>query len=96
MLLHRSDFNILIELRSEKFEWFGPSPIEPFNPGVDEITYALIAAEYASCVADVARSSFDVVHTGASVLSPKSLAEALPGFFRKFWLYLRTRMNTNE
>ena len=24
---------ILTELRSEKFEWFGPSPIEPFNPG---------------------------------------------------------------
>ena len=23
---------ILTELRSEKFEWFGPSPIEPFNP----------------------------------------------------------------
>ena len=22
---------ILIELQSEKFEWFGPSPIEPFN-----------------------------------------------------------------
>ena len=25
---------ILTELRSEKFEWFGPSPIEPFNLGV--------------------------------------------------------------
>ena len=24
---------ILTELRSEKFEWFGPSPIEPFNLG---------------------------------------------------------------
>ena len=24
---------ILTELRSEKFEWFGPSPIEPFNSG---------------------------------------------------------------
>ena len=26
---------ILTELRSEKFEWFGPSPIEPFNLGHD-------------------------------------------------------------
>ena len=26
---------ILTELRSEKFERFGPSPIEPFNPGED-------------------------------------------------------------
>ena len=26
---------ILTELRFEKFEWFGPSPIEPFNPGRD-------------------------------------------------------------
>ena len=26
---------ILTELRSEKFEWFGPSPIEPFNSGKD-------------------------------------------------------------
>ena len=25
---------ILTELRSEKFEWFGPSPIEPFNSGL--------------------------------------------------------------
>ena len=25
---------ILTELRSEKFEWFGPSPIEPSNPGI--------------------------------------------------------------
>ena len=25
---------ILTELRSEKFEWFGPSPIEPFNLGL--------------------------------------------------------------
>ena len=24
---------ILTELRSEKFEWFDPSPIEPFNSG---------------------------------------------------------------
>ena len=24
---------MLTELRSEKFEWFGPSPIEPFNLG---------------------------------------------------------------
>ena len=24
---------ILTELRSESFEWFGPSPIEPFNSG---------------------------------------------------------------
>ena len=24
---------ILTELQSEKFEWFGPSPIEPFNSG---------------------------------------------------------------
>ena len=24
----------MTELRSEKFEWFGPSPIEPFNPGL--------------------------------------------------------------
>ena len=24
---------ILTELRCEKFEWFGPSPIEPFNSG---------------------------------------------------------------
>ena len=24
---------MLTELSSEKFEWFGPSPIEPFNPG---------------------------------------------------------------
>ena len=23
----------MTELRSERFEWFGPSPIEPFNPG---------------------------------------------------------------
>ena len=23
----------MTELRSEKFEWFGPSPIEPFNSG---------------------------------------------------------------
>ena len=28
-----SILRILTELRSEKFEWFGPSPIEPFNPG---------------------------------------------------------------
>ena len=43
MLLHRSDLNIsemflnfersLTELRSEKFEWFDPSPIETFNLG---------------------------------------------------------------
>ena len=26
---------ILTELRSEKFVWFGPSPIEPFNSGDD-------------------------------------------------------------
>ena len=26
----------MTELRSEKFEWFDPSPIEPFNPGVEE------------------------------------------------------------
>ena len=26
---------ILTELRSEKFEWFGLSPIEPFNQGAD-------------------------------------------------------------
>ena len=26
---------ILTELLSEKFEWFGPSPIEPFNPARD-------------------------------------------------------------
>ena len=26
---------ILTELRSEKFEWFGPSPIEPFNPALN-------------------------------------------------------------
>ena len=25
---------LLTELRSEKFEWFGPSPIEPFNSGM--------------------------------------------------------------
>ena len=25
---------VLTELRSEKFEWFGPSPIEPFNLGL--------------------------------------------------------------
>ena len=25
----------MTELRSEKFEWFGPSPIEPFNLGKD-------------------------------------------------------------
>ena len=27
---------ILTELRSEKFEWFDPSPIEPFNFGLDD------------------------------------------------------------
>ena len=25
----------MTELRSEKFDWFGPSPIEPFNLGVN-------------------------------------------------------------
>ena len=29
---------ILTELRSEKFEWFGPSPIEPFNSGSNSVT----------------------------------------------------------
>ena len=28
---YRNFERILTELRSEKFEWFGPSPIEPFN-----------------------------------------------------------------
>ena len=31
--LFRSNSWILTELWSEKFEWFGPSPIEPFNLG---------------------------------------------------------------
>ena len=28
---------ILTELRSEKSEWFGPSPIEPSNPGLRRV-----------------------------------------------------------
>ena len=27
----------MTELCSEKFEWFGPSPIEPFNSGPDAL-----------------------------------------------------------
>ena len=30
----------MTELRSEKFEWFGPSPIEPFNLGADGRSHA--------------------------------------------------------
>ena len=32
---------ILTELRSEKFEWFGPSPIEPFNPENDPVRHLI-------------------------------------------------------
>ena len=44
---------MLCELWSEKFEWFGPSPIEPFNLGNDPLirpdlpdpgTFALLGA----------------------------------------------------
>ena len=30
-------WQVLTELSSEKFEWFGPSPIEPFNPDADPV-----------------------------------------------------------
>ena len=39
---------ILTELRSEKFEWFGPSPIELFNSGPAAAAAALAAAREAT------------------------------------------------
>ena len=32
---------ILTELRSEKFEWFDPSPIEPFNSGPERVNWVV-------------------------------------------------------
>ena len=44
---------ILTELWSEKFEWFDPSPIEPFNQGIERPAPATVEADGATGEAGV-------------------------------------------
>ena len=84
---------ILTELRSEKFEWFDPSPIEPFNSGESAMSYFVGAKnvdggieEDGGFAINGGRGWSDVVFTNHQIDVNGNTAIAM-GMFRKgpFW-----------
>ena len=86
----------MTELRSEKFEWFGPSPIEPFNQGLANTTKEIPVAAVARVMRMSVAGEADAIK--ADVLTNKMgvVCKDMPGFLtmtrtvcKEEWAYER-------